>query len=327
VARGGGKRRTYARDNRGRFASTGATARGGRLKTAAGNKRKTVTARMAPAKAAGTIGKRKGLKARPAQLPKPSAEAKPAQPASALKRVKTRAQKADQAARLASRAASRSQSPALSKEASLRNERRSVRLKERSKQLSKEPKLSRRQKDIAARARRDYGVKSTASKPRVSARGKVKNTNSEQQAPKAAGKMKPLKGVGSVVARNLQGFKGMPVQIRSRKEASKAYRQRTNQTGKTAAGRRLDSDLRRVVTARSTVQQRSVFGGVKRVSSGPMRPIGERASDGSIRRSRRSKPAPIVGSKSWRKGAERMMKTGQIDPWVQAQYNRLYGKR
>jgi hypothetical protein len=63
MARGGGKRRTYARDNRGRFASTGATARGGRLKTAAGNKRKTVTARMAPAKAAGTIGKRKGLKA------------------------------------------------------------------------------------------------------------------------------------------------------------------------------------------------------------------------------------------------------------------------
>lgn len=234
MARGGGKRRTYARDNRGRFASTGATARGGRLKTAAGNKRKTVTARMAPAKAAGTIGKRKGLKARPAQPP---------------------------------------------------------------------------------------------SKPRVSARGKVKNTNSEQQTPKALGKMKPLKGVGSVVARNLQGFKGMPVQIRSRKEASKAYRQRTNQTGKTAAGRRLDSDLRRVVTARSTVQQGSVFGGVKRVSSGPMRPIGERASDGSIRRSRRSKPAPIVGSKSWRKGAERMMKTGQMDPWVQAQYNRRYGKR
>lgn len=220
MARGGGKRRTYARDNRGRFASTGATARGGRLKTAAGNKRKTVTARMAPAKAAGTIGKRKGLKARPAQPPKPSAA----------------------------------------------------------------------------------------------------KVNQFQ-------KMKPLKGVGSVVARNLQGFKGMPVQIRSRKEASKAYRQRTNQTGKTAAGRRLDSDLGRVVTARSTVQQRSVFGGVKRVSSGPMRPIGERASDGSIRRSRRSKPAPIVGSKSWRKGAERMMKTGQIDPWVQAQYNRLYGKR
>lgn len=71
MARGGGKRRTYVRDNRGRFASTGATARGGRLKTAAGNKRKTVTARMAPAKAAGTIGKRKGVsyeKAKPVAM-------------------------------------------------------------------------------------------------------------------------------------------------------------------------------------------------------------------------------------------------------------------
>jgi hypothetical protein len=37
-------RRTYVRDNRGRFATVGATARGGRLKTAAGNKRKRVTA-------------------------------------------------------------------------------------------------------------------------------------------------------------------------------------------------------------------------------------------------------------------------------------------
>lgn len=58
------------RDNRGRFASTGATARGGRLKTAAGNKRKTVTARMAPAKAAGTVAKPKGLKARVSMPPK-----------------------------------------------------------------------------------------------------------------------------------------------------------------------------------------------------------------------------------------------------------------
>lgn len=35
--------RRYARDNRGRFASVGATARGGRLRTAAGNKRAKVT--------------------------------------------------------------------------------------------------------------------------------------------------------------------------------------------------------------------------------------------------------------------------------------------
>ena len=58
---GGGSRRSYARDNRGRFASTGATARGGRLKTASGNKRarQTMQAEGGPR---GTIGKPKGLK-------------------------------------------------------------------------------------------------------------------------------------------------------------------------------------------------------------------------------------------------------------------------
>lgn len=55
--------RKYARDNRGRFASkgAGATARGGRLKTAGGNKRdgQTIQAKGGPK---GTIGKPKGLK-------------------------------------------------------------------------------------------------------------------------------------------------------------------------------------------------------------------------------------------------------------------------
>jgi hypothetical protein len=54
--------RRYVRDNRGRFASTGATARGGRLRTAAGKKRATVTQRIAGGKPAGTVGKPKGLK-------------------------------------------------------------------------------------------------------------------------------------------------------------------------------------------------------------------------------------------------------------------------
>lgn len=53
--------RRYVRDNRGRFATTGATARGGRLKTAAGNKRATVTAK-GPAGPRGTISKPKGLR-------------------------------------------------------------------------------------------------------------------------------------------------------------------------------------------------------------------------------------------------------------------------
>ena len=53
--------RRYARDNRGRFSSTGATARGGRLRTAAGNKRATQTKKLSGGKV-DTIGKPKGLK-------------------------------------------------------------------------------------------------------------------------------------------------------------------------------------------------------------------------------------------------------------------------
>ena len=54
---GGGKTRKYSRDSNGRFASTGtgATARGGRLLTPKGNKRKTKTMEAGGAKAAGTI--------------------------------------------------------------------------------------------------------------------------------------------------------------------------------------------------------------------------------------------------------------------------------
>jgi len=52
--------RRYVRDNRGRFASVGATTRGGRLRTAAGNKRAAVT--MQGPKRAGTVAKPRGLK-------------------------------------------------------------------------------------------------------------------------------------------------------------------------------------------------------------------------------------------------------------------------
>ena len=51
--------RRYSRDNRGRFSSTGATARGGRLRTAAGNKRATVTGRIDGAVPAGTVRPRR----------------------------------------------------------------------------------------------------------------------------------------------------------------------------------------------------------------------------------------------------------------------------
>lgn len=47
--------RKYTRDNRGRFASVGATARGGRLRTASGNKRATVKGKIEGAVPGGTI--------------------------------------------------------------------------------------------------------------------------------------------------------------------------------------------------------------------------------------------------------------------------------
>ena len=64
--------RRYVRDNRGRFATTGATARGGRLRTASGNKRKTQTMKATPGETKrGTI-KRSTIKARRTEKPKVS---------------------------------------------------------------------------------------------------------------------------------------------------------------------------------------------------------------------------------------------------------------
>jgi hypothetical protein len=79
--------RKYSRDNRGRFASsgTGATARGGRLRTATGSKRATQTSQMTAAPRAGTVGK--GGKARGSV--KPAATVKPTQaPGSRIKAPK-----------------------------------------------------------------------------------------------------------------------------------------------------------------------------------------------------------------------------------------------
>jgi hypothetical protein len=61
--------RRYSRDNRGRFASIGATARGGRLATASGNKRATVTGRLEGVQPTGTIGKSRKVAPKPAAAP------------------------------------------------------------------------------------------------------------------------------------------------------------------------------------------------------------------------------------------------------------------
>lgn len=63
--------RRYIRDNRGRFSSVGATARGGRLRTAAGNKRATQTGRIEGAVPSGTIRPRRRGTPKAAEQPKP----------------------------------------------------------------------------------------------------------------------------------------------------------------------------------------------------------------------------------------------------------------
>jgi hypothetical protein len=64
--------RRYVRDNRGRFATTGATARGGRLRTASGNKRKAQTMKATPGESKRGTTKRSTIKARRTEKPKVS---------------------------------------------------------------------------------------------------------------------------------------------------------------------------------------------------------------------------------------------------------------
>lgn len=122
--------RRYARDNRGRFSSTGATARGGRLATASGKKRATQTKVIASGKPAGTVSKPKGLKtgaAKPKQIntgAKLSREVRMTRAAATATRIaKARAQKADAAGaafaerrRISSQAGTKSRSSAFAKE-------------------------------------------------------------------------------------------------------------------------------------------------------------------------------------------------------------------
>jgi hypothetical protein len=81
--------RRYTRDNRGRFATVGATARGGRLATVSGNKRATQTERLAGGSPKGTVGKPKGLK--PGSIKPKTAASKPGTSLDAIARRRARA--------------------------------------------------------------------------------------------------------------------------------------------------------------------------------------------------------------------------------------------
>jgi hypothetical protein len=89
--------RRYSRDNRGRFASggsssggggkVGATARGGRLRTAVGNKRATQTTKAAAAKPSGTVAGK--VKRNPAAAGKIGKQAKPQSQVSSARQAAT----------------------------------------------------------------------------------------------------------------------------------------------------------------------------------------------------------------------------------------------
>ena len=202
--------------------------------------------------------------------------------------AKTRQDKAAQAMRLASRAAARSQSPKLSKAAALRSEKLSAKLRSRAKQLSQRPTLSRAQRDKAARARKDYGVKSTGTK----------------------GKKGSAAPSGAVPT-------GRTV-YRTRAQATRAQQARTNALGKATAAKRGFNDAvgkrsgfadsaPRTVISRPKVSQLSLSGRVERVGAGRFRAVGERSGGGSIRRPR-SKPGPLRGSKAWKRQLEQAIR-------------------
>jgi hypothetical protein len=83
--------RRYARDRRGRFSSTGATARGGRLTSMAGKRYATQTRRVAGGAPAGTISKAKRLKpsTAPASNIRPTGGLQRIKPANAIKRTRS----------------------------------------------------------------------------------------------------------------------------------------------------------------------------------------------------------------------------------------------
>lgn len=161
--------RKYTRDNRGRFASVGATARGGRLKTAGGGKRQTQTMR-ASARPGGTVGRPKGYK--PGAKKKTSAPAKsatarqqsltPSQLAGQRRRNSERPEaRLERAQQRSSRRLSELQSKKSSLETALR--RRRGKLDEASKkvaarELAKTNRRIQRVKDAEALYRQDIGI-------------------------------------------------------------------------------------------------------------------------------------------------------------------------
>jgi len=121
-----------------------------------------------------------------------------------------------------------------------------------------------------------------------------------------------------------QGRKPAPIArstrttYRTKAQAIRAQRARTNTLGKATAAKRgfneaagkrsgFADSAPRTVISRPKVSQLSLSGRVERVGAGRFRTVGERLGGGSIRRSR-SKPGPIRGSKAWKRQLEQLIK-------------------
>lgn len=276
--------RKYRRDNRGRFASrgSGATARGGRLKTAGGKKRETQTM-QASAAPKGTIGKPRGLK--PGAI-KPAAKAGAASQKSgtvalsqvkrynALDRARTKEKKtySRELSRVTGSTDRRRASAAMPK-ADLAS-RKISRIESTMRKLSNSPsspnvpvlpKAKKVGERITGRRNLYRRVTPTTQAPRVA------NTVSRSRPTPKPARRKPLTGVNSVVGRNVAGFKGLPVSLRSRKQATSAQ-----------AARRRSLLSRNAVSTGGTFkrgvnrQPNLLTGRVDRVGAGKFRPVSKR---------------------------------------------------
>lgn len=147
------------------------------------------------------------------------------------------------------------------------------------------------------------GPAGTVGKPRGLKPNSIKPTAS------SSSRMKPLRGVNAAVRGNLSGFKGLPVALRSREEAGRAYRQRTRATIETTrsqvigAGRGVTATAGRgqkLRVQKFTSNQGNLFGG----SSKAVNTVVSRVP---------SSKGPAPGSKSARRlvGASRRASEGE----------------
>jgi len=338
VAKGVNK---LTRDNAGKITSVGgdgATARGGRLRTASGNLRATQTTRIAGGRAGmvGKGGKLKGSKVLPttrltdnSRLP---ASQRPGSMTNTLRSVMGSLAKQD-AKRIREVEAITGQKVRATK--SNVGTAASNRVKATgagSKSVSQTLRAGLRElAQSDARTMRGMAEIVRNSTPKLSggkglsARGKLRPAANPKpaQLPAATGRRKPLKGVGEVVKRNLTGFAGMPVEIRSRKQAAAAQRFRRNELGKKAAASKgfneavakrqtFADSAPRTVVGRKKIRQFTLSGGVKTMGAGRFKEVGTMTGDGRVFRP--SKPRPLPNSKSGRKETQRRAATG--DPWA-----------